>query len=175
MLDIVKSYLNQKAITSKLYLMSCLMFAILRLLFWFFGSIYLVFIISQRIHFLISETDSLPQHYFLHCPKIKPKLNHYTVVWSDWYAGKIIKKIVGISGDRIWYDKNNQMFVNDLKVGVPKQVASDGRQLHATPAQIIPEGQVFLYSEHIASFDSRYQELNLIPLAKLQGLVIPLI
>jgi len=96
-------------------------------------------------------------------------------VWSDWYAGKIIKKIVGISGDRIWYDKNNQMFVNDLKVGVPKQVASDGRQLHATPAQIIPEGQVFLYSEHIASFDSRYQELNLIPLAKLQGLVIPLI
>ena len=175
MSNIVKSYLNRKAITSKLYLINWLMFAILQLLFWFLGSMYLVFVISQRIHFLISETDSLPQHYFLHCPKIKPKLNHYTVVWSDWYSGKIIKKIVGVPGDRIWYDQNNQMFVNDLKIGVPKHVASDGRRLHATPAQIIPEGQVFLYSEHIASFDSRYQELNLIPTSKLQGLVIPLI
>ena len=175
MSNIVKSYLNRKAITSKLYLINWLMFAILQLLFWFLGSMYLVFVISQRIHFLISETDSLEQHYFLHCHKIKPKLNHYTVVWSDWYSGKIIKKIVGVPGDRIWYDQNNQMFVNDLKIGVPKHVASDGRRLHATPAQIIPEGQVFLYSEHIASFDSRYQELNLIPTSKLQGLVIPLI
>ena len=32
---------------------------------WFFGSIGLVFLISKQLHFLISETDSIPQHYFL--------------------------------------------------------------------------------------------------------------
>lgn len=142
---------------------------------WFFGSIGLVFLISKQIHFLISETDSIPQHYFLQILKIKPEINDYTVVFSDWYHGKIIKKIIGVTGCRIWYDQNNQMFVNDFKVGVPLSVAADGRSLHPTPAQIIPQGYVFLYSEHIKSFDSRYQELGLVPLSKLQGLVIPLI
>jgi|JI6StandDraft_1071083.scaffolds.fasta_scaffold183412_3 hypothetical protein len=149
--------------------------ALLRLLCWFFGSVYFVWVVSQQVRVLISETDSLPQHYFLHLPKIKPKLNNYTVVWSDWYSGKVIKKIVGISGDRIWRDQNNQMVVNNLTIGIPEQIASDGRRLHATPAQIIPNEYVFLYSSHIKSFDSRYQELGLVPLSKLQGLVIPLI
>lgn len=149
--------------------------AVLKLLGWFLGSIGLVLVVSQQVRFLISETDSLPQHYFLHLPKIKPKLNNYTVVWSDWYSGKVIKKIVGISGDRIWVDQNNQMLVNNLTIGIPEQIASDGRRLHATPSQIIPNEQVFLYSSHLKSFDSRYQELGLVPLSKLQGLVIPLI
>ena len=86
---------------------------------WFFGSVGLVFVISQQVRFLISETDSIPQHYFVQILKIKPKINDYTVVWSDWYHGKIIKKIIGVEGDRIWHDENNQMFVNDFKIGVP--------------------------------------------------------
>ena len=52
---------------------------------------------------------------------------------------------------------------------------SDGRRLYATPAQTIPKEYVFLYSGHIQSFDSRYQELGLVPLSKLQGLVVPLV
>lgn len=141
----------------------------------FSGTVALVFAISQQLHFLISETDSMPQHYFLQILPIKPAINNYTVVFSDWYHGQVIKKIIGIGGDRIGYDQNNQMFVNNFKVGVPHCVTSDGRRLHPTPAQIIPQGYVFLYSEHIKSFDSRYQELGLVPLSKLQGLVIPLI
>jgi hypothetical protein len=142
---------------------------------WFFGSVGLVFAISQEVRFLISETDSISQHYFLQILKIKPKINDYTVVWSDWYHGKVIKKIIGVEGDRIWYDQNNQMFINDFKVGVLRGVTFDGRRLHPTPAQIIPKEYVFLYSGHIQSFDSRYQELGLVPLSKLQGLVVPLV
>ena len=148
---------------------------LLKALALFGGSVYLVFLTSQQIHFLISETNSSLQHYFLHMPKIKPKINNYTVVWSNWSDSLVIKKIVGVEGDLIWYDQNNQMFINDLKIGALKKVASDGRKLHATPSQIIPKSQVFLYSENINSFDSRYQELGLVSFTALQGLVIPLV
>lgn len=146
-----------------------------KFLLWFLGTIYLVFLISQQAHFLISETDSLPYHYFLHFPKIKPSINNYTVVYSNWYKGLIIKKIIGIKDSKIWYHKDDELFVNDLKIGIAKQVAIDGRLLHPIKAQIIPEEQVFLYSEHERSFDSRYQELGLVSINQLQGLVVPII
>ncbi len=82
---------------------------LLLMMVWFVLMICLVFLLSQEVHFLISETSSLKQHYFLHLPKIKPKLQNYTVVWSDWYNGLIIKKIVGLPGDQISIDRNEKM------------------------------------------------------------------
>jgi hypothetical protein len=90
--------------------------SILKGLGYFFGSSCLVFIVSQNLRFLISETDSLAEHYFIQVRLMPPKLNNYTVVWSDWYRGLIIKKIIGVAGDKLWFD-DGKLFVNDLKIG----------------------------------------------------------
>lgn len=135
----------------------------------------LIFLLLQEVRFLISETNSLKQSYFLHFPKIAPKAQNYTLVWSDWYQGLIIKKIVGLEGDQIWFDSDLQMFINDFKVGKCKSIATDGRPLHPLNSQTIPKDQVFLHASHGSSFDSRYQELGLLFKHQLQGLVIPII
>ncbi len=135
-------------------------------------SIILVF--SQFVTFVVSETDSLPCHYFLKFKMLSPTKGDYTVVFSQWYKGKILKKIIGQENDKIWYDNQGHLWVNDFKVGKPKLYASDGRPLTPLRAQIIPKDYVFLYSSHELSFDSRYQELGLVPLPDLKGKVISL-
>lgn len=134
----------------------------------------LVFIFSYYIRFLISETDSLAYHFFLHLPHVSPKKGDLTMVESDWYQKKIVKKIIGISGDCIHIKPSGEVFVNQEKIGFPKKIAADGRNLKPINPQQIPAGYVFLHSNHPSSFDSRYQELGLIPVSSLQGLVIPL-
>ncbi len=148
--------------------------SIIRGLGCFIGSICLVFIVSQNLRFLISETDSLAQHYFIQVLRVPPKLNNYTTVWSDWYRGLIVKKIIGVPGDQIWFDDDNQLLVNDVKIGSYKNIATDGRALHPIAAQIIPNGYVFLAATHPQSFDSRYQELGLVATDQLKGRVFPL-
>lgn len=131
-------------------------------------------LLIHQVKFLISETASLPYHFFLHLPNIAPEREDYTMLESAWYQGKIIKRIIGVAGDFIDVNLNGEVFVNQRKVGHTIAIASDGRALKTIQAQIIPKGYVFLYGEHPKSFDSRYQELGLIPLSSLQGLVIPL-
>ena len=140
-----------------------------------FLSIGLVAILSSQVQILISNSDSLPEHYFLCCRHLTPKLNNYSVVWSDWYKNRVIKKIVGVSGDRIWYDQYGQLLVNKEVIGVPQTRTTDGRRLHPITAQVILDGLVFLAGSHPRSFDSRYQEFGLVPINKLGGLVIPLL
>lgn len=133
-----------------------------------------VAVFQTQVHFLISETDSQPAHYFLAFPKIRPQLNDYTVVYSPWLQQKIVKKIIGVAGDFIWFNQQWECFVDENRVGSFERVASDGRPLTPIESQTIPEGRVFLYGPHSRSFDSRYQELGLVRSSDLQGKVIPL-
>ncbi len=130
--------------------------------------------LNTQVHFCISETDSLPQHYFVHFPNLKPKLNDYTLVHSPWLNQKIIKKIIGVEGDFIWFNQDWECYVDTKLVGPLHRMGSDKRTLHPIESQTIPEDQVFLYGSHPYSFDSRYEELGLVPLSSLQGRVIPL-
>lgn len=131
-------------------------------------------IFHSYVHFVVSETDSLPQHYFIHLPKMKPKKQDYTLVYSPWYRGNIIKQIIGVEGDVVNVNQKGEVLVNQKKVGIPYRLASDGSLLTPMNAQTIPKGYVFLYSPHPRGFDSRYQELGLVHYARLEGWVIPL-
>lgn len=135
----------------------------------------LILALSQNLQLIISETDSHPKHYFLHFPHIKANLNDFVILNSDWYGKKIIKQIVGLDGDRIWYDAEQCLWINDKRIGYLKSKSKDSRLLTPLEAQIIPKGYVFVHSDHESSFDSRYQELGLIPISSLEGKVLPLI
>jgi len=141
----------------------------------FFLAIGLVAVITKKVSILISETDSLPQHYFLLYRNSTPKLHDYTALWSDWYGKRVIKKIVGVSGDRIWYDANGQLLVNQQPIGYLQAQASDGRALQPIKAQVIKNGMVFVAGSHARSFDSRYAEFGLVAVNKLEGLVVAIL
>lgn len=143
--------------------------------FCFISSFCLIWMLSQHFQIIISETDSHPKHYFLCILKLQAKLGDYVLLDSHWYGKKIIKQIIGIEGNKIWYDSDHCLWVNDKKIGLLKSISKNKRKLSPIPNQIIPKGYVFVYSSHESSFDSRYQELGLIPVLAIEGKVIPLV
>ena len=140
----------------------------------FMGGIAFIAILSFFCKIAISETDSLREHYFLHLPFMKPHKGEYTLFYSEWYEGKVIKKIIGVEGDKVLRDKSGCVWVNQTRIGVPKLKATDGSRLTPIKVQVIPKGYVFVYSNNEKSFDSRYEELGVIPVSSLQGRLLAL-
>ncbi|MEN8236231.1 MAG: signal peptidase I [Pseudomonadota bacterium] len=95
-----------------------------------------------------------------HCTKYYPPGARFT------------KRIVGFAGDKV-SNLQETIWINGKLVGPLLKQTAFGRPL--TPlvapeaATIIPEGYVFVMTEHARSFDSRYQEFGLVPVAALQG------
>lgn len=133
-----------------------------------------VALFSSQLSIVVSETNSHPAHYFLHVKHLKPRLNDYTLSYSTWLGKKMVKQIIGIEGDFVWVNQLDEVFINDRLVGFAHPCGSDARALSPVPMQTIPEGFVFLYSPHRGSFDSRYQQLGLVPVSKLEGRAFPL-
>jgi len=136
---------------------------------------------SHHVNIVYNHTDSLPHRLFLQVKHLKPKRGDYTCLMSPWYGRRVIKKVVGMAGDRLVYDKGGNLWVNTLwmgralKIGKQKKRAKDGRQLTPIKPGVIPAGKVFVVGDHERSFDSRYEELGLIPEAALQGRLLALI
>ncbi len=139
---------------------------------------------SEHVHFIKSYTDSLPHHYFVQLPKIKPQKGDLTIVYNGFYKGRIIKRIIGTAGDQISADAQGNIFINQEKVGKARErtefcaAQTDGKDtitLTAIKSQVIPEGRVFLHSPHPKSFDSRYNEVGLVPVSDLEGLIIGIV
>lgn len=142
--------------------------------------------LSNHVCLVYSKTTSLPYNFFLQLKNVKPLRGHYTCFHSPWYGGKVIKKVVGREGDVLSYDSSNtlQLEILDinslwlgrqLKIGKPKKQSKDGRILTPLKPGAIPEGMIFVSGEHERSFDSRYEELGLIPAKDLQGRLIALV
>ena len=124
---------------------------------------------------LYSESASLPYHYFVKLKKVTPQKGDYTCVESPWYGHKVIKEIAGKSGDKIMYDADGALWIGNRRIGILQKKARDGRVLTPISTGKIPEGFVFLAGPHERSFDSRYQELGLVPEKSLQGRVLGLV
>jgi signal peptidase I len=142
--------------------------------FAFFMAFMVVGLSTSYIHVLVSETHSLPYHYFVHLPHVNPQKGDLSVIASTWVQKNIIKMIIGTEGDRLSYDNEGCLWVNDHKVGKPYAVSTTGRPLHPIRSGVIPKDYVFVYSPHVRSFDSRYEELGLVHKAFLQGSAIGL-
>ena len=143
--------------------------------FAFFMAFMVVGLSTRYIHVLVSETHSLPYHYFVHLPDVTPQKGDLSVIASTWVQQNIIKRVIGTEGDRLSYDKEGCLWVNDHKVGKPYAVSATGRPLHPIRAGVIPKDYVFVYGSHGRSFDSRYEELGLVHKAFLQGRAIGLV
>lgn len=141
---------------------------------WFCLTFFSFGLFAEHMRFIKSYTDSLPQHYFLQLVSKSPKKRDLTLAYNDFYQGNLIKQIIGIAGDHVWYDQEQRLWVNDQCVGSCRSHTDSGKELTPISAQVIPEGYVFLYAPHSESFDSRYQEVGLVPVNQLQGKLIAL-
>lgn len=142
--------------------------------------------LSHHVGLIYSNTNSLPHHFFLHLKNVKTHRGHYTCFHSPWYGRSVIKQVIGMEGDRLSYDKDQNLHVDILDInslwlgrqfliGKPKNQSIDGRVLTPIKPGIIPKGMVFVCGDHERSFDSRYEELGLIPEKYLQGRLIALV
>lgn len=141
---------------------------------------------SNHVSLVYSRTNSLPYHLFLNLKQMTPKRGHYTCFDSPWYGARVIKKVVGIEGDILSYDDEGNLWVKTLGAGLPnapvslkigkyKKESKDGRLLNPIKPGVIPKGMVFVVGDHERSFDSRYEELGLIPEKDLQGRLVALV
>lgn len=141
----------------------------------FFVSLIVVSTALDLVTVVYSPSDSLPYRTFLELKPIKPRLGQYAYFECPWYGGRVIKKIVGKEGDELVYDNQRNLWVRGQKIGKARTQAKDGRRLTPIKAGVIPKSMVFVKGEHERSFDSRYEELGLIPEAVLGGRVFGLV
>ena len=130
-------------------------------------------ILTDHVHILVNNTDSLPIKTFIHLPHHPPKKGEYTLINSAWYRGRLIKKIVAEAGERIFYDEQGHLWAGSVKIGGLHQLSKDGKELTPLAEQVIPEDHVFVHAPHPRSFDSRYEQLGLIHKNALQGRALP--
>jgi conjugal transfer pilin signal peptidase TrbI len=132
--------------------------------------------LKDQLGIVYSTSASLPYRTFLHLKKMSPQKGSYTSFDSPWYGSSVIKKVVGTAGDTLSYDAAGNLWIErQLQVGKPKKRAKDGRVLTPLKSGVIPQGMVFVMGEHERSFDSRYEELGLIPEKDLKGRLLALV
>ena len=114
-----------------------------------------------HVRLLINHTPSLPYTYFLYFPHLTPHQGDLTV-FEHVSGMRMIKRIIGLEGDTITYDKDGVLWVSGTKVGKPKEENRRGEPLVKTPSGVIAKGHVFLYAPHAESLDSRYTSVGLV-------------
>ena len=83
-------------------------------------------------------------------------------MWTTSLTNTVFIKILGgVSGDTIdVHDRS--VLINGQKLAEAKSHSLAGDPLEVIASGIIPAGQVFVYTPHKDSFDSRYQMFGLV-------------
>jgi conjugal transfer pilin signal peptidase TrbI len=130
-------------------------------------------VLFQHIGFYNNASESLPHLAYLIIKGKEAKLGNYVSFKNDWYNAVLTKKVVGKAGTLITYQKDI-LYVGDYKVGKVLTRSKQGRALTPIRSGIVPEGTVFVATEHPRSFDSRYQEVGFISVKDLIGVAYPI-
>ena len=127
-----------------------------------------------------NTTESLPYRFFVlnkHAiPRTTvPQKDRYVLFTHEKTNISMIKHVKGVPGSTIRLDAHRNLWVDDFCVGVVRDTTSTGKPLSPIHARIVPEGFVFVYATHERSFDSRYQEMGLVPISAINGVGIALL
>jgi conjugative transfer signal peptidase TraF len=124
---------------------------------------------------LINTSTSLPHTFYITNPKQVPVKRGDYIAFNHPASPKIIvKRVIGIEGDDILKTAHSVYIKGCERKLFLKEKRSDGSVLTAVNADVVPEKTFFVAGSHHGSFDSRYQEFGLIPLAQVREQVWPL-
>ena len=132
----------------------------------------------SHYQFAWNKTNSLPQKLFVIKTGALPAKNDYVLFYAPptstlKQADTIIKKVIGVCGNIV--TKEEQVFyIDGKKIAVAKTHSLKGRPLQTSTVGMIPKGKYFVWTPHIDSYDSRYDEIGLIDERTIIGVAYPL-
>lgn len=146
--------------------------------YWCLGLLALVLLsLQQTTQLVIAASESLPHRVYLVLKGSSWSVGDIVTIkghpLSDSRVPSLTKRVRGVTGDRIW-EINENLYINNVKIGRLQRHSSTGRAMHAIPSGIIPQGCVFVAGDHPKSFDSRYQSFGLVKTDHIVGRAIPL-
>lgn len=127
--------------------------------------------------FGLNITESLPNWAFVvdsYGWPVRGELAMFEVPANPYYDRPFVKRVVGVAGDTI-ENRGGRIYVAGLFIGEAKPFARDGRTLQAIESQVIPRGRIFMVGDHRDSYDSRYDEIGLIPVEHIIGRAFPIL
>jgi len=115
---------------------------------------------------MFNRSDSLPGKVFLLDKTTSPGCHAFTAfdmpTDAKFYRGsRLIKQIKGCAGDIVTVSED-RVFINNIEVGVAmKETTNKAYALYPIAPGVVPDGEVYLGSTHIKSYDSRYASFGL--------------
>lgn len=122
--------------------------------------------ISSLVQVSVNQSESLPQRAFLFVPVDKIARENYVSFDNAWSHKNLIKQVAGIAGDKVEII-DGEVWVKRY-IGPLQPTTREGKPLTRIAPGKIPEGYVFVASPHERSFDSRYAEVGLVPIAMMK-------
>jgi len=125
--------------------------------------------------FCFNVDDSLSHSFFLVQlnPHVIPRDSY--VIFDHTILGqqrRLVKKVVGIAQDEIQV-KQDEVWVNEKRIGKIKPYSKEGLSLSRIAPGIIPEGFIFAAGTHKDSFDSRYENFGLVQKSQILARAYP--
>ncbi|NKB55049.1 MAG: type VI secretion protein [Alphaproteobacteria bacterium] len=123
-----------------------------------------------------NETDSLPQALFLVRLGELPAKGDYVLFDPPAAVGSrhaFIKRVAGVAGDRVAVE-DRTVTVGGVTIGAAKTLSRNGAPLDPIAPVAIPPGFYFVHADHGDSYDSRYQNIGLVPDSRILGRAVPL-
>lgn len=117
-----------------------------------------------------SMDPTLDNNQVLLLNKFDDSYERFDVVVFNHSTGKLVKRIIGLPGDNIYY-KNNQLYINNNVTDEPfDRKTTKDFNLTDIGYDTIPEGKYFVLGDNrIDSLDSRY--IGLIDKEDIEGVV----
>jgi conjugal transfer pilin signal peptidase TrbI len=84
----------------------------------------------------------------------------------------MVKSVARMKGDEMVYTDDTMVFINSQAIAMVKPVSRSGRPMQALSSGVIPAGHVYLNANHPDSFDSRYNDIELVKHEKITGRII---
>lgn len=91
-----------------------------------------------------------------------PKNRYYPD--GQWFG----KYVAGMAGDEVTVE-GRDFYINGRYIGTAKETSRTGDVLVMSNPGIIPEDYYFMWTAHERSYDSRYEEINLIHKSNIAG------
>lgn len=143
----------------------------------FFGFC-LIWFVTYHYGIQINISESLPQKVFLVLKNTLPGKNDFVAFKAEGngvYPSDtvFVKKVAGVAGDTVSV-KDREFTVANHVIGIAKEVSKKGMPLELGSIGTIPKGEIFVFTPHKDSFDSRYQNIGWIKQDAIIGRAIAL-
>lgn len=102
------------------------------------------------------------------------RLDVVAVYESNYLHKPLIKRVIGVAGDKIVVDANaGKVYVNDVALDDPYVLEPTAEAGNINYPVTVPEGYIFVMGDNRnASYDSRYTEIGMVKLEAVIGKVI---